>query len=129
MVSHRSLSDSKSPRVSRTFLSILADLNNTVVGMISARRLFQVLQFLYHSFGDRTESANYNWYQRHFHVPVFSVLKQGLGMNLSFRFFSVLLCGQPGRPSLLFGRFVFWLTITRSSRLAVIRWSVCISKS
>ena len=37
MVFHRSLSDSKSPHVSRTLLSILAVLNNAVVWMVSAR--------------------------------------------------------------------------------------------
>ena len=37
MVSHRSLRDSKSLQVSRTFLSILADLNNAVVVMVSTR--------------------------------------------------------------------------------------------
>ena len=36
MVSHRSLSHSKSFQVSRTLLSILADLNNVVVWMISS---------------------------------------------------------------------------------------------
>ena len=36
MVFHWSLSNSKSPQVSRTLLSILADLNNVVVSMISA---------------------------------------------------------------------------------------------
>ena len=36
---HRSLSDSKPPQVSRTFLSILAKLNNTVVRMVSTRPL------------------------------------------------------------------------------------------
>ena len=40
MVFHWSLSDSKSPQVSRTLLSILADLNNAVVWMISAHPLF-----------------------------------------------------------------------------------------
>ena len=37
LVLHRSLSVSVSPQVSRTFLSILADLRNTVVWMVSAR--------------------------------------------------------------------------------------------
>ena len=37
MVSHWRLSDSKSPRVSRTLLSILAVFNNDVVWMVSAR--------------------------------------------------------------------------------------------
>ena len=39
MVFHWSLSDSKSPQVSRTLLSILADLNNVVVWMVSTRPL------------------------------------------------------------------------------------------
>ena len=39
MVSHWILSDSKSPQVSRTILSILADLNNAVVWMVSTRPL------------------------------------------------------------------------------------------
>ena len=37
MVFHWSLSDSKSPQVSRTLLSILAVLNNVVIWMISTR--------------------------------------------------------------------------------------------
>ena len=37
MVFHWSLSDSKSPQVSRTLLSILAVLNNAVVWMVSSR--------------------------------------------------------------------------------------------
>ena len=37
MVFHWSLSDSKSPQVSRTILSILAVLNNVVVWMVSTR--------------------------------------------------------------------------------------------
>ena len=39
MVSHWSLSDSRSPQVSRTLLSILAVLNNVVAWMVSTRSL------------------------------------------------------------------------------------------
>ena len=39
VVFHWSLSDSKSPQVSRTLLSILADLNNSLVWMVSTRPL------------------------------------------------------------------------------------------
>ena len=39
MVFHSSLSDSKSPQVSRTIFSILAVLNNVVVWMVSTRPL------------------------------------------------------------------------------------------
>ena len=37
MVSHRILSDSKSPQVSRTLLSILVNLNNAIVWIVSTR--------------------------------------------------------------------------------------------
>ena len=30
---------------------------------------FQLLQFLYQSFGNCTKSTNFNWYHRHFYVP------------------------------------------------------------
>ena len=65
----------------------------------------------------------------------FSVLQQSLRTYLSFRFLSVLSCGQPERQRQLFGRFSFsflfflFLMIKRSCRLAEIRWSICISKS
>ena len=39
MVFHWSLSDSKSPQVSRTLLSILTDLNNALIWMVSTRPL------------------------------------------------------------------------------------------
>ena len=39
MVFHWSSSDSESPRVSRTFLSILADLNSAVVWTVSTRSI------------------------------------------------------------------------------------------
>ena len=39
MVSHWSLIDNKSPQVSRTLLSILADLNNAIVWMVSSSPL------------------------------------------------------------------------------------------
>ena len=37
MVFYKRFSDSKSPQVSRTLLSIVAVLNNAVVGMVSSR--------------------------------------------------------------------------------------------
>ena len=39
MVSYWNLSDIKSPQVFRTLLSILADLNNAVISMVSTRPL------------------------------------------------------------------------------------------
>ena len=87
--SHWSLRDSKSPQVFRTLLSILANLNNAVVWMISTRPLISksssfctnplvnvpsiqitidiTIIFMFHSF---------------------SILWLGLGSHLSFRFLS-----------------------------------------
>ena len=55
--------------------------------------------------------------------------KQDRGSYLSFHFLSILLCSQPGQQSPHFASSFFFLIITRSGRLAKIRWSVCISKS
>ena len=60
------LSDSKSTQVSRTLLSILADLSS-FDGPLSSH-YFQVLHSLKQSFGVCTKNTNYNWYNRHFHV-------------------------------------------------------------
>ena len=59
----------------------------------------------------------------------FSDLSHGLGTYLSFRFLSVLPCGQLERQSLLSGRFSsFLLIFTGSGRLVEIRWFIHISK-
>ena len=113
MVFHWSLSDSKSPQVSRTLLSILADLNNAVVCMVSPCPLISkssspctnplvtvlstpitigiTITFMFYSF---SSSLARSWY---FH---------------SFCFPSVLPCGQSEWQSPLFGRFSFfcWLS-------------------
>ena len=70
MVFYWSLSESKSPQVSRTLLSILTDLNNVVVWTVYTHP-FISLQSLYQSFGDYAKNTNYNWYNCHFHVPHF----------------------------------------------------------
>ena len=88
MVFHCSLIDSKSPQVSRTFLSILDDLNNAVV---STRPLISKP-----SCPCTDPSVTYRAYQLQLaSLPlscsiVFSVLQQGLGNYLSFHFLSVL---------------------------------------
>ena len=107
MVSHWRLSYNKSPQVSRTLLSILANLNNTVDGLHSSS-YFKVFQFLYQSFGNCVKDTNYNLYHSHFHVPqFFSIPLQGWGTYLSFHFLSILLWGQLGQQSPQFGKFSF----------------------
>ena len=130
MVSHWSLSDSKSPQIPRTVFNVLANLNNAVVWMVSTRSVItQVLQFLYQPFIDCTERAIYNWYHRHFHVlQFFSIPWPGPDTYPSFHILSILFCGRPGQQSRQFCKFSFFfflLIIIRSGRLVQIRDPCC----
>ena len=111
MVFHWSLSDSKSPLVSR-ILSILAVLNNAAAWIVSTRpptskssRPFNnplvtvpkasitidtIVAFMFHSF---------------------SILEQSRGTYPSFHILSVLFCGQPGQQSRQFCKFFFLLLL------------------
>ena len=113
MVFHWSLSDSKSPQVSRTRLGILAVLNNAVVGRVSTPpHIFKssspfinplvtvprahivigiIITFMFHGF--------------------FSISKQGRGTYPSFHFLLVLFCGQPGQQSPQFCKFFFFVVV------------------
>ena len=106
-------SDSKSPQVSRTLFSILADFNNAVVWMVSTNPLI---------------SKSSSPFAKPFvivpSVPItsgitfmshsFLVLWQGLCTFLSFCFLLFSLYGLPGRQSQLFSRFSFfgWLSLS-----------------
>ena len=131
MVFHRSLSDNKSFQVSWTLLSILANLNNAVVWMVSIRPvIFKfsspcvkplvtvprapttisiTVTFMFHSF----------WV-----FFFFSISCQRPGTYPSFHLLSILFCGQSGQQSPQFCKFSFLLIIIRSGRQAEIRWSV-----
>ena len=136
MVFHWSLSDSKSPQVSRTLLSILAVFSNAVVWMVSTRpptskssRPFNnplvtvpkapitigiIVNFMFHSFFNSLARSRY------------------LSLILdSFSF--ILLSARTAKSTTLqiffFFFFFFLLIIIRSGLRAEIRWSVCISKS
>ena len=107
----------------------------------------QFFQAFYQYFVDCTKRIDYNLYKRHFHNSFFSIPYQVLGTSfivlffIIFFFFSVLLGGLQERWNPQFGRvslffffcffffFFFFFTITRSSRLSEIKWSICISKS
>ena len=61
MVFHWILSDSLSPQVSRTFLSILANVNNAVVWMVLILPLIFISSSPFSSFfSKRSESTNNN---------------------------------------------------------------------
>ena len=128
MVFHWSLSDSKSPQVSRTRLSILAVLSNAVVWIVSTRP-------------PSSKSS------RPFNNPLlivpnaqlaksllscstaFSILLQGRGTYLSFHFFQIYSVVRRDSKVDNFTNFIFLLIIMRSGLLAGIRWSVCMLKS
>ena len=72
MVFYWGLSDSKSPQVSRTLFSILADFNNAVVRTVSNRLVTSKSSSPFVLIlGDFMKGTNYYWYSRHFHVPQF----------------------------------------------------------
>ena len=131
MVFHWSLSDSKSPQVSRTRLSILAVLSNAVVWIISTRPLTSkssrpfnnplvtvpnapikigtIVTFMFHSFFNSLARSRYLSFY-----------------SLSFRF--ILWSAGTAKSTIL--QILFLLLIfMRSGLLAGIRWSVCMLKS
>ena len=132
MVFHRSLSDSKSPQVSRARLSILTVLSNAVVWIVSARSLTSkssrsfnnplvtvpnapitigtIVTFMFHSFFNSLARSKY--------LSFFS---------LSFRF--IRWSAGTAKSTILQILFLL-LIIMRSGLLAGIRWSVvCMLKS
>ena len=127
MVSHWSLSNSKYPQVSMTFLSILGDLYNAVswwsLLVVWFLNLQVLIPILWRSFQLQLVSLSPSCT-----IVFFSSLTRSWHLS-TFRFILILLCGLPERQSLLLGRFTFLLlTITKSGRLAEIRWSVCCLK-
>ena len=126
----------KSPQVTRIFLSILADLNNPIVSIVSNRPLiFCSFGSFSHAFSDCTKSTNNSWYNRYFHAPqFFQILSKVQVLILLFTYFRFYR-GQFGQKNTQFWIFLFFfffflllLIIKRSDRLDEIRWSVCISE-
>ena len=131
MISHWVLSDNKSPQVSRTLLSILADLNNATVWTVSTRLVISmsfspctnhlvtvprapiiigiIVTFMFHSF--------FNYQARSKYLSFFS-------HSFNFTRWSA----RTANSSIL-QVLSFLLIIIRSGRLVEIRWSVCVSKS
>ena len=121
---------SKSLQVSRTLLSILADLNNIVVWMVSTRSLISkssipfinslvtvpkapvtisiIVTFMFHSFFNSVARSRYlSFYSLCFNFTLWST----------------------GRAKSIILQVLYFLCIIiRSGRLAEIRWSICVSK-
>ena len=119
MISFWSWNDCKSPQISRTYLSILADINNTVILIITAC-LSNLYIFCshYQYFGDFS-----NWLYGHLHVPCFfSSLARSRYSSLFLPSFSFSLWSA--WTVHYSAGYLFLLTITMSGRLYDIKWSV-----
>ena len=136
IVFHWSSSDSKSPQVTTTLLSILAVFNNAVVWMVSTRSttskssktfnnpLITVPRapitigttdtFMFHSFFNSLARSRY--------LPFFL-------HSFSFIMWSAGTAKSTILQVLFFFFFFFLLIIVRSGLLAAIRWFVCMCKS
>ena len=110
MVSHWSSSNSKSPQVFWTLLSILADLNHEVVWMVSTRTLI-------------SKFSNYNWYHRHFYLPQFFQFHSKVQVLVFLSIFS--LWSARTANSTILQVLLFLLIITRSGRLAKFSMLIC----
>ena len=70
-----SLSDNKSLQVSPILLTILADLIKAIVWIVSILpSISKCYNLPFKPFWDRSKCTNYNWYDRHCHVPLFFVV-------------------------------------------------------
>ena len=123
-VFHWSLCDNKSPQVFRTLLSILADLNNAVVWMVSTRLLISNFSSPYTSpLMTLPRCANYNWYHRHFLAPKFvffgSLARSGylslFSLSFNFTQWSAGTTKSIIRLVLSFFFFFFFLSATSRS--------------
>ena len=131
MVFHWSLSDSKSPQVSRTLLNILAILNNVVVWMVSTHLLTSKSSSLFSNPLVIVPNAPITIdiiVTCMFHSFFFNSLARL--RYLSFFSHSVLFCGQPGQQSRQFCKFysfcwlllglVFWPRLL----LLLLKWNI-----
>ena len=112
--------------MSRTLLSILTDFNCALVWMVSLCPLYPKSSSPFtKSFGYCSKCTNYNWYHCYLHVHscffFFSSLARSRYLSL-FRFILILLCGLPGRQSLLFCMFSFFIFLFRWLSLGLVVW-------
>ena len=122
----------KSLQVSKTLLSILVDLNNAVVWMVSTRPLISnssiffllILGWLYRAHQLQLVSSSLSC-----SIVFFSSLARSMYLSifsLSFSFYPVV--SRKGKVNYSAGSLFLW-TIIRCGCPAKIGWSVCIAKS
>ena len=132
MAFYWSLSDNKSPQVTRILLSILADLHNAVVWMVSTRPLISkssspcIIPFVIVPRAPTAIDINVTFT---FHSFFFNSLARSRCLalfSLSFSFYSVVKRNSKIHHSTSI--HFFFLIIIRSGRLGEIRRSICIIK-
>ena len=124
-VFHWSMSDSKSPQVSRTLLSVLAVLNNAVVWMVSTRPPICKSSSPFSNPLDTLPKLSPSCSI----VFFFNSLARSRYLSLFSLSFSLLLWSAGTTKSTILLILFFLSIIIRSDLLAEIRWNVCMSKS
>ena len=127
MVSHWSLSDSKSHQVSRTLFSILAGLNNAVVWMVSTCPLISNPSSSFtNPLGIVPGEPTTVGITVNFMFHIFSSLARSMYLSPFTLLFTFTLLSV-GRQTPLFGGlsfflffFFFWITISRSGHWLVL---------
>ena len=132
MVFHWSLSDNKSPQVSRTLLSILADLSNVVVWIVSTLPpIFKsVGPFTKHLVTVARAPITIGIVVTFLFLGFFNSLARSRYLSFCSPSFNFTLISRDSKAhNSASSLFFIFLLIIRSGRLAEISWSVCISKS
>ena len=124
MVSHWGLSDCKFPQVSRTFLSILADLNNAIIWVVSTRPVISklsspctnplmtvpttpitigiIVTFMFHCFFNSLARLWYLFFfPRSFNFPMWSVrTSKSTILQISILFFLLIIIRSGRQPEI-----------------------------
>ena len=130
MFFHWSLSDCKSPQVSRTLLSILAVLNNAVVWMVSTRPPTSKSSNPFNNPLAAVPNAPFIIVTCMFHSFFNSLTRSRYLSFFSHSFSFILWSAETAKSTILQVLFFFLLLlliITKSGLLPEIRWSVCMS--
>ena len=120
----------ESSQVSRTLLSILADLNSVVVWIVSTRHLISKTSSSYNnpSVTIRRDPIAIGISFTFIFHGVFNSLARSKYLSFSFSF-SFILWSAGTAKFTIFQVLFFLLMIIKSGLLADIRWSVCMTKS
>ena len=106
---HRNLCDNKSPQISWTLQGILSDLNDAVVWMVSVCFLIYKSSSLFTNPLEIVPSVSVT-----VGITVTFMLHSYFSLRtyLCIRCLLILYSGLSGRQSLLFGRFIFYLSLS-----------------